>query len=273
MKEKDFKAKVERSLKRSNDMEKKRNSGGENNSSNSSNAEENMNYAFAIVDDSVFSSKTSSLKRSSSLRSSWILDHAVTIHVCNDIMAHRFIKNRDGDGRTVTAEGSEWTIQSYGHIVIKRQGEFEIGEMTLLNVCYIPEFMANLVSGHILSENGVHFMSKTGRLYRNEKTFAYAKKKNGHFYIEDNDDKYQDSESENEIFDQKEENQIVLHSFVSYSAYYSQTSSNVKQRTTQDWHQILAHAGNEVIQNLEKSVQEVKISDDKKTSKTNECET
>ena len=61
MKENDFKAKIERSLKRNNEIEKKKNSESENenNSSNSSNDEnENMNYAFAIVDDSIFSSKT-----------------------------------------------------------------------------------------------------------------------------------------------------------------------------------------------------------------------
>ena len=120
--------------------------------------------------------------------------------------------------------------------MIKRQEEFEIGEMTLLNVCYIFEFMANLVSGHILTEKGVHFMSETGRLYRNETTIVYAIKKNDHFYIENNDDDDQDFESEDENFDQKEENQIVFHqkSSVSYSAYYSQTSSDVKQRTTQN---------------------------------------
>ena len=106
MKEDDFKAKVERSLKRSNDM--KKNSENENNKTNSSNDEDgkNMNYAFAIVDDSIFSLKTSSSK-SKPLRSSWILDHAATIHVCNDTMTHRFIKKRDGDDRTVTAEDSE----------------------------------------------------------------------------------------------------------------------------------------------------------------------
>ena len=69
MKEDDFKAKVERSLKRSNDM--KKNSENENNKTNSSNDEDdkNMNYAFAVIDGSIFSSKTSSSK-SKSLRSS-----------------------------------------------------------------------------------------------------------------------------------------------------------------------------------------------------------
>ena len=244
--------------------EKKKNSENENenNSSNSSNVEENMNYAFAIVDDSIFSSKTFS--KSKFFRFSWILNHATTIHVCNDIMTHRFIKKRDENERIVTAENCEWTIQLYDHIVIKRQEKFEIKEMILLNVCYIFEFMTNLISKHILIEKDVHFMSETKRLYRNEKTIVYAIKKNDHFYIKNNDDENQNFESENENFDK---------STVLYSAYYSQTFSDVKQRTTQNWHQILAHAENEIIQNLEKSIQEIKISNDKKTSKTNECET
>ena len=223
MKEKDFKAKVDRSLKRNNEIEKKKNSGGENgnNSSNSSDDEdEKMDYAFAVIDDSVFSSSSSktSSSKSKSLRSSWILDHTATTHVCNNTMAHRFIKDRDGDGRFVTAGGDRYTIQSYGHIVIKHQGEFEIGEMTLLNVSYIPEFMANLVSGHILYKKGVHLMTETGRMYRNGKTFGYAIKKNGLYYIEDHDDedqesesKDQDADSENEIFDQKDLNLATDH--------------------------------------------------------------
>ena len=201
MKKKDFKAKVKRSLKRNNDIKKKKNSENENgnNSSDSSNVEENMNYAFTIVDDSIFSSKTSS--KSNSFRSSWILDYAATIYVCNDIMTYRFIKNRDGDKRIVTAENCKWTIQSYNHIVIKRQKKFEIKEMILLNVCYIFEFMTNLISRHILTEKDVHFMSETKRLYRNKKTIVYAIKKNDHIYIEDNDDENQNFESENENFD------------------------------------------------------------------------
>ena len=93
-------------------------------------------------------------------------------------------------------------------------------------------------------------MTKTERLYRNKKTFNYAKMKNDQFYIENNDDDdeiFESFESENEIFDQKNENQeffqkenqeksqIVLHqnNSISYSAYYSQTT-DIKQRTTQN---------------------------------------
>lgn len=80
-------------------------------------------------------------------------------------------------------------------------------------------------------------MTEAERLYRNEKTFNYAKK-NDQFYIKNNndDDKEQNFESfesfenENEKFNQKEENQdksqIVLHQMNQnssnlYSAYYS----------------------------------------------------
>ena len=79
-------------------------------------------------------------------------------------------------------------------------------------------------------------MTETERLYRNKKTFNYAKKKNCQFYIENNDDddKEQNFESfksekeENQKFLQKE-NQIVFHrnDSASYSAYYLQTT-NIK---------------------------------------------
>ena len=285
-------------MKRSNDIKKKKNSESE--KTNSSNEEDfKMNKPFAIIDDLVFSSKISSSKISSTktsssklfLRRSWISDHAAITHVCNKIMTLRFIKNRDEDNWTITVENCEWSIKSYDHIKIKRQKEFEVKEITLLNVCYIFEFMTKLISRHILFKKDVHFMTETERLYRYEKTFDRAKKKNDQFYIENNDDNdekksFESFESENEIFDQKdenqeffqEENQIVFYqkeqnSSVSYSTYYSQISFDVKWKTTQNWHQILAHAGNEIIQNLEKSIQKIKISDDKKTSKTNECET
>ena len=61
--------------------------------------------------------------------------------------------------------------------------------MIILNVCYIFEFMINLVLRHILFERNVHFMSETERLYRYKKTFDYAKKQNDQYYVEiKNDD-------------------------------------------------------------------------------------
>ena len=106
--------------------------------------------------------------------------------------------------------------------------------MILLNVCYILEFMTNLISKYIFLKKDVHFMTEIERMYRNEKTFNYVKKKNNQFYIENNDDDdeiFESFESENEIFDQKDENQeffqkenqeesqIVFYqnSFISYS--------------------------------------------------------
>ena len=68
MKENDCKAKGERLLKRSNDMKKNKNTENENNKTNSSNKKDfKMNEAFAIIENSVFFSKTSSSK-SKSLR-------------------------------------------------------------------------------------------------------------------------------------------------------------------------------------------------------------
>ena len=100
MKENDFKAKVERSVKRSNDIKKKKNLEKKNNKTKSSNEENfKMNETFAIIDDLVFSSKTTSSKTSSLkskfLRFLWILDYAATTQVYNNIMTHRFIKTKD----------------------------------------------------------------------------------------------------------------------------------------------------------------------------------
>ena len=77
--------------------------------------------------------------------------------------------------------------------------------MTLMDVCYIFEFITNLISRYILSKKDVHFMTETERMYRNKKTFDYAKKKNKQFYVENNDD---DDEKQNfkNFESEKEEN-------------------------------------------------------------------
>ena len=121
------------------------------------------------------------------LRRSWVSNHATATHVRNKIMTHRFIQNKHENDRIVTAENCDWKIQSYEHIKIKRQKKFEIKEMILWNVCYIFEFITNLISKHILLKKDVYFMTEIERLYRNKKTSNCTKKKNNQFYIENND--------------------------------------------------------------------------------------
>ena len=151
--------------------------------------------------------------------------------------------------------------------------------------------MTNLISKHILTEKDVHFMSETERLYRNEMTIVYAKKKNDQYYIENNDNDDEDQnfesqnfesqnfesenqnfESENEIFDQEkinleeinqeffqEENQLIV---------YQQKSAVLYAQTLR----------NEIIQNLKQSIDNVKLLKSMinlliKTSKINQSST
>ena len=121
------------------------------------------------------------------LRSSWILNHGSDIHVANDTMQHRFIKERDcTDGSTIAAGRELLAVAAYGKIVVNIQTPTGSGTITLLNVAYISDFMVNIVSGSILDEKGLHFDTQHRHLHRNGQTVAFAPKVGNHYVIEDN---------------------------------------------------------------------------------------
>ena len=58
--------------------------------------------------------------------------------------------------------------------------------MTLLNVCYVPDFMVHIIAGSILTDKGLHFDTQHGHLYRNGKAVVLVSRVGGHYVLEDN---------------------------------------------------------------------------------------
>ena len=100
-------------------------------------------------------------------------------------------------------------------------------------------------------------MSETKKLYRNEKTIVYAKKKNDHFYIENNDDENQNFESKDQNFESENQNfESENQNFESENQNFESENKIFDQKNlNQDNHQILTQtAENEIIQNLKQSI-------------------
>ena len=192
------------------------------------------------------------------LRASWIYDSGANIHVCNRHMLHRFVKEKDGTGETIIAGAHRHEIEAYGYVEVSVEGDEGIKrKMTLLNVHYIPDFMINIISGFILHTKKVFFDSEHHRLHHLGKTFGYTKTLHGNFVIEYNEPQsHLTSESDSDDNDPTIANAVAT-----------------KIASSKDWHQILAHAGPETIQQLPNAAEGIKISDTLPAPKTNECET
>ena len=157
--ESEIKAKVEKVIIRNENIQRKNES-----LKDIKEAKEQFADSLKIVDVyDVFSVRTSSFViEEYSLRFSWILDHDSDIHVVNDCMQHRFIKERDcTDEFTVAAENELLSIRVYERIQINIQVaiaiEKEKGIIELINVVYISNFMINIVSRSILKAKELHF--------------------------------------------------------------------------------------------------------------------
>ena len=186
------------------------------------------------------------------LRSSWILNHGSDIHVANDTMQHRFIKERDcTDGSTIAAGRELLAVAAYGKVVVNIQTPTGNKTITLLNVAYIPDFMVNIVSGSILEEKGLHFDTQHRHLHQDGQTVAFAPKVENHYVIENN-------------------TKSTANVFVGAIA----TSTAFKTGTAYKWHQLLAHASSEVIEHLAQAAEGVRVTDatSEAVPKTNKCE-
>lgn len=206
-----------------------------------------------------------------SLATTWILDHGSDVHICNDSMKDRFIKERDAKGEIVIAGTQKLQIEAYGSIkVYFKSANGEKNGIRLANVRYISNFMTNIVSGSILASKGLHFDTQHARLHQEGNTVGYASFKNGHYIMEDEDFRIFIGKSTKS----KSINAASSMAFSGKTPMAAPSSSMIlTTNSANDWHQILAHAGNDAIQNLEAAVRGIKISGDITVPKTNECET
>lgn len=134
--------------------------------------------------------------------------------------------------------------------------------MTLLNVAYVSGFMTNLVSQSILRSKGLYFDDWKMHMHREEKTIGFVEEYNGHYIIENNMIKTAASTTTADT---------TSSAFTGNSS--TTTLAIAKSGTTNDWHQILGHASHEAIKHLENATQGVKISDNARVPRTNECKT
>jgi hypothetical protein len=188
-----------------------------------------------------------------SLKGSWILDEGANHHVCNSTMLSRFTKTRNASGEKMAAGAQHETIDSYEIVTIFLKSPTGFKTMTLENVAYIPNFMANLVAQSLLKRKGLCFDDWKMHLHVEGATVVNVQAYGGHYLLENN--------TSSSVVNQQ-------------GAYFA--AKSIKSGTAYQWHQLMAHASSEVIQHLETSAEGVKITDksDKSVSvlKTHECE-
>ncbi len=107
--------------------------------------------------------------------------------------------------------------------------------------------MTNLVSGSMLADKGLYFDTQHEHLNVSGVTIFYAPRRGKRYLLENN---------------------VISRESVSQGAFAS-----TKSGTTSEWHQILAHAGNDSVQHLADAVKGVKVTNKDKVTKTNGCET
>ena len=237
----EFKTKVERSIKRAQQIETRRNNNKENKK------DEKKDEAGGAMTMAVF--KGTFNVDNSLLRTTWILDGGSAMNICNSTMAHRFIQEREcTDGSYVVAGGGPMPIKAYGRVKIIVSTPEGNKDLIVTNVSYVPNFMTNLVSStHLQNKGNVYQDAENRRLQRGGKTFFTYTERFGLFLLEDNTDGHSD---------------IAPSSFIA-----------AKSGTTKEWHQLLAHAANDAIQHLPQAAEGVKITDKDKVPATNECQT
>lgn len=179
------------------------------------------------------------------LRSSWIMDHGSGIHVANKTQKHRFKKERDcTDGSMVVSGMGPLPIQAYGQMTIYCNTPNGKKSMNLLNVCYVPDFMVNIVAGSILADKGLHFDTEHSHLHRKGVPVVLVPRVGAHYVLEDN----------------------------RTSQGVGSFAATVRKGTTTEWHQLLAHASNEAVQHLQQAAEGVEITNKDQVPPTNKCD-
>lgn len=194
-------------------------------------------------------SATFSASNTGNLRTSWILDNGSNSHVCNSTMFSRFTKAKEAEPSDTLRAGTQVIpIECFGNVQITIKAPTSVGHasMTLLNVAYISDFMTNLVSQSILASKRVYFDGWKKELHRDGTPIGFVEERNGHYIMEEN-------------------SKTISSAAVSLSA--------IKSGNMSDWHNVLGHASHEAIKHLEAATQGVKVLDNTRVPKTNECET
>ena len=256
MKDAEMKRRVEAHIKKINEKKKNDQASQQSNDqknqgdqSNQQNQSSDQSTAFAAENYGAFTTMHSTFSAITyPLQSSWILDNGSDTHLCNHTMAHRFKKTRDAPSGGVFAGEGRSNVEAYGEVDISIPGpDGRIWKVKLIDVCYIPGFMTNIVSARKLRAKGVYFDDQKMRMHVNGHTLGWVKNAYNHDVLEDNTAGDQSA--------------------------FATSKTSIKSATVDHWHQLLAHPSNDVIQHLDAAAEGVRIINQGTVPKTHECET
>ena len=115
------------------------------------------------------------------------MNHDFDIHVINNIMKKRFIKERDCiDNFTIILNNESLFIKTYDRIKINVKTLNEKDIMTLINVIYVSNFMINVVAENILEDKELHFDIQHRHLHRNDSVVILMFRTKTHYVFENN---------------------------------------------------------------------------------------
>lgn len=75
----------------------------------------------------------------------WILNHGSNVYICNNIIKHCFVKNRDENDEKIVANTQILKMKTYESIEIFFENKYAKRLILLKNVKYIFIFMTNIV--------------------------------------------------------------------------------------------------------------------------------
>ncbi|EKG15307.1 hypothetical protein MPH_07496 [Macrophomina phaseolina MS6] len=128
---------------------------------------------------------TQHITRPTTLDQSWIADISTTHHICNEHMKTRYTKTRDaGSDDHVTLGNTVIRIESFGEVTIDAINHEGPRTIKLVDVAYVPTFIANLVSITKAREKGIELDTGRKCLYLEDFIVAYLTVKYNYFFVE-----------------------------------------------------------------------------------------
>jgi transposase InsO family protein len=179
------------------------------------------------------------------LQSSFILDCAATIHVCNDRRRFEAFKE-DNEGHLITGDS---TVPILGYGTVKVNADRPDGSkklITLLNVAYAPTFLTNLMSLDLVLKGGCDWNVKKGVITKDEFVICSVIRKFKQFVVEYNPTNDQPNSCEL---------RAETGAFVTKKSTKPLTSVATKDV----WHRRLGHVSMEAIEHLTTALTGAKI--------------
>lgn len=184
----------------------------------------------------------------------WILNDETNDHVCNKIMRHRFVKQKENSGILKT-KTQKLFIKTWKIIFIILQTLKEFTKIILLNVVYVVDYLINIICQDRLTHKNFFFDNWKMHLHEKERTFAWIIKYENHYFLKDNTKNTFNLAAN-----------VIITNVTSVSN--SESSSNAikfkisfKTATVYEWHQMLDHVFKDAISHFSTFAEEVKISD------------